>query len=520
MTIRRLAAGLLAAPALLLGTLLLGPLASTASASTASAVTAPGTTASASMPAPRLVPPGIGDPRDVTQPALPATNCATLQAQLPGRTRVFSDADEASPPDTARIQAALDACAGSGGSVLLTGGTDGSESFLSGPLIVHAGEYLVVDAGVTLFATRDATAYQEAGKATCGSIGTSSTDCNPFIAVDGSNAGVEGVLARTRHGQDWGTIDGRGDMTVLGTDTTWYQIAATATAEGLKQVNPRLIQANSADNVTFYHIRLVDAAKQHLFISKSTGATVWDIQIATPDDTYNTDGVDVDSSTDVTVADSYLMEGDDCVALTTNSAAESGITIRGLHCYGTHGLSIGSGTTYGLNSILFLGNTLNGYDAWGDLSTLDNGIRVKSYAGAGGLVTNVVYADTCMKAIANLIVINPFYDPPTGTTIPWFQSVTITRALAVHSIAGASSEIEGYSAALPTGLTLHDVNFDATAVTAQYANITLDHTDVAPSGTGVTVTTTNNGHPAPMRCTFPPFPGFPSFPSFPSFPGR
>jgi hypothetical protein len=39
---------------------------------------------------------------------------------------------------------------------LLTGGTDGAESFLSGPLIVHVGECLVVDAGVALFATRDA----------------------------------------------------------------------------------------------------------------------------------------------------------------------------------------------------------------------------------------------------------------------------------------------------------------------------------------------------------------------------
>jgi len=511
MTLRTLAAGLVAVPALLIGALA-GPTA--ASASPAGGFVAGGSVAGGSVAAatagvtagPAWMPAGIGDPRDVTQPALPATNCATLQAQLPGRTRVFSDADEASPPDTARIQAALDTCTGSGGSVLLTGGAGGAESFLSSPLTVHAGEYLVMDAGATLFATRDAAAYQQTGKATCGSIGSSGTGCNPFITVTGSNSGVEGVLARTRHGQAWGTIDGRGDMAVLGTTTSWYQIAATATAEGLKQVNPRLIQANSASNSTFYHVRLVDAAKQHLFLSKSTGATVWDIRIATPDDTFNTDGVDIDSSTDVTVANSYFMEGDDCVALTTNSLPESGITVRGMHCYGTHGLSIGSGTTFGLNSILFYRNTLNGYDIFGHLSTFDNGIRVKSFAGGGGLVTNVVYADTCMTAIQNLIVLNPFYDPPTGTTIPWFQSVTITRARAVHSVAGASSVIEGFDADVPTGLTLHDVNLDSTAVTAQDANITLDRANLAPSGTDVTVTTTDSGHPAPMHCTFPPFP--------------
>jgi len=457
-------------------------------------------------------PPAIGDRRIVTEPRLPAVTCATLAAQLPGGTREFAAADEATPPDTARIQAALDSCAGTGGSVLLAPGASGADSFLSGPLAVHTGEYLVVDAGVTLFASLDATAYQQPGKATCGSIGASGTGCVPFISVNGRDAGVEGVL---RHGRDgdrdgelWGTIDGRGDLPVLGTDTSWYQIAATATAEGLKQVNPRLIQATSADDVTFFHIRLVDSAKQHLFISKSIGATVWGIQIATPDNTFNTDGVDVDSSTEVTVADSDLMEGDDCVALTTNSSAESAVTVRGLRCYGTHGLSIGSGTTFGLDSILFWHNTLNGYDALGNLSTLDNGIRLKSFPGGGGVITNVVYADTCMRAIQNLIVLNPNYDPPTGTTIPWFKSVTIDRALAVGSVSGANSQIDGYSADFPAGVTLRDVSLDATAVTAQYASISLDRTDLTPSGPGVTVTTSSgNMPPRPMHCAFPPFPG-------------
>jgi pectin methylesterase-like acyl-CoA thioesterase/polygalacturonase len=459
---------------------------------------------------PTAAPAAIGDRRQVAEPRLPAVTCAALAAALPGGTRQFDAADEASPPDTARVQAALDSCAGSGGSVLLTPGAGGARSFLSGPLTVRTGEYLVIDAGVTLFASLDATAYQQAGKATCGSIGASGTGCAPFISVSGRDAGVAGQVRRDRDGDLWGTIDGRGDLPVLGTDASWYQLAATATAEGLKQVNPRLIQATAADDVTFFHVRLVDAAKQHLFISKSIGATVWGIQIATPDNTFNTDGVDVDSSTEVTVTGSDLMEGDDCVALTTNNAATSAVTVSGLHCYGTHGLSIGSGTTFGLDSIVFHGNTLDGYDAFGNLSTFDNGIRIKSFPGGGGVVTNVVYAGTCMTAIQNLIVLNPFYDPPIGTTIPWFQSVTITRALAVHSVAGASSQIEGFSADFPTGLTLRDVSLDATGVTAQYANITLERTDLAPAGTGVIVTASpGNQAPPAMRCAFPPFPGRP-----------
>ena len=130
-----------------------------------------------------------------------------------------------------------------------------------------------------------------------------------------------------------------------------------------------------------------------------------------------------------------------------------------------------------------------------------------SCQGGGGLVTNVAYEGTCMRAIQNLIVISPLYDPPTGTTIPWFKSVTIERAMAVHSVPGASSIIEGYSADFPTGLTLHFLHLDATDVTAQYANITLDHTNLVPAGAGVTDTTVTGGPGIPAHCTFPPFPG-------------
>ncbi|MFE9448455.1 pectinesterase family protein [Streptomyces sp. NPDC006739] len=443
--------------------------------------------------------PALGDRRVVREPRLPAT-CRTLGAELPGGTRTFGAADEAAPPDTGRIQAALDACAGTGGSVLLT--TDHAHaSFLSSPLTVREGEYLVVDAGATLYATRDAASYQQAGRATCGSIGSSSPGCGPFIHVVGRDAGVEGVR---RHGRE-GTIDGRGDQTILGTGTTWYQQADTAKAEGLKQVNPRLIQSDNADDVTFYHLTLKEAAKQHLFISQSIGATVWGIEVATPADTLNTDGVNVDSSTEVTVTRSWIMNGDDCVAMTTNNSAESAVTVSRLHCYGSHGLSIGSGTTYGLDAMLIEHNTLDGKDIWGNTSSFNNGIRVKSYPGAGGTVTNTTYRDTCMTGVQNLLVVTPNYAAATGTTIPWFKSVTIDHAKAVHSVAGASSDLEGYSADQPSGITLRDVGLDATAVTAKYARITLARTDLSPSGPGVTVTSTGGG-PTPMTCRFPAFP--------------
>jgi pectin methylesterase-like acyl-CoA thioesterase/polygalacturonase len=444
--------------------------------------------------------PSRGDQRTVTRPRIPAV-CAAVTSALPGGGRTFSAEDEAAPPDTARIQAALDSCTDTGQAVLLAAaGPD--TSFLSAPLTVHSGEFLVLDPAVTLYATLDAAAYQVPGGATCGSIGPSGTGCAPFISVSGRNAGIASALRGGREG----TIDGRGDLDILGTSTSWWDQAATAKAEGLSQVNPRLIEADKSDNFTVADITLTHPAKQHLFFRDGIGLTVWRLRDDTPPGSPNTDGVNIESSSEVTVTHSYIKNGDDCVALTANDTAVSNVTVSHNHCYGSHGLSIGSGTTFGLDNISFNRNTLVGPHAFGVEADFNDGIRIKSYLGHGGQVTNVTYAHTCMMAVQNLIDIRPNYLPPVGTSIPDYRSVTVRGATAIRSAPGATSLLEGFDATHPLGLTMSNVHFDATSVSAQYANITMSGSDLSPSGTGVTVTP-GTGSGRPLLCTFPPFPG-------------
>jgi pectin methylesterase-like acyl-CoA thioesterase len=429
----------------------------------------------------------IGDTRQVARPSIPGT-CETVTSARPSPAdQLFSDALESAAPDTARSQSALTACAGTGEAVVLAaGGAD--TAFLSAPLTIGSEEYLVIGAGVTLYASRQASDYQIAGDATCGSISASSTGCNAFISVTGVNSGIEGE-GGTGPGRDrQGTIDGRGGLPILGTSTTWWQVAATATAEGLKQVNPRLIQASGANNLTIYDLTLANSPKEHLYYKNGGGLVVWGLTVKTPDNTLNTDGIDFDSSAYGTIHDSVIQDGDDCVAMQTNNATDAHITVSGNQCYGTHGISIGSETTYGLESILVDHNTINGKDSGGTESSIAAGIRVKSYAGAGGKVTDVKYLDTTMRFLQYPIDIDPFYDPPTGTSAPDFAGIEIDGATATHSVAGAQSVLKGYSAGFPLGLTLRDVHFDATATVSQYANITAINSNLKISGPGVTVT--------------------------------
>ena len=108
------------------------------------------------------------DTRTVTEPKIPAA-CVKLEAKLvtaPGET--LKEADEANQ-DTARIQGAIDKC-GAGKAVELASGAKGTNAFLSGPLTIGEGVTLLVDKGVTLFASRDPKDYDVNGPGTCGTL--------------------------------------------------------------------------------------------------------------------------------------------------------------------------------------------------------------------------------------------------------------------------------------------------------------------------------------------------------------
>ena len=440
-----------------------------------------------------------GDPRNVGQPTIPAT-CTALSSTLAHpSSRTFTTAQETTPPDTARIQAALNSCAGSGHSVELKA-SGSNTAFLTGPLTIGSSVTLLIDAGVTLVASRNPANYQVSGSPTCGTVASSNGGCKPLITIGGSNSGVMG----TQSGGHQGLIDGRGDLDILGTSTTWWALASAA-ASGGKQNNPHLIQSNGVNNTTIFDLSLSNGPNFHIVMSGGTGFTAWGVRILTPGTARNTDGIDP-SGTNVTIANSFIEDGDDGVAIKGGSHASQNITVENNFFWGTHGISIGSETNGGVSNVLFKNNTLNGKDSSGHTAGSDNGIRIKSDSSRGGLVTTVTYNATCTTAIKFPLMFNPFYTSATGSLIPNFQNIVVNGMRSVSSASGASSELEGFSSSFPLGLTLENVQLDATSVTAKNANIAVFNTNLKPSGTGVTVTSFTGTGSVPS-CSFPSFPG-------------
>jgi polygalacturonase len=386
-----------------------------------------------------------GDSRSVSQPSFPAV-CTTLSAE-------FTTSKRSSPPssdDTSRIQSALNSCKGTGKSVVLAS-SGSNDAFFSKTLTV-SGEAVVVDSGVTLY----------------GNNGYS----GELLSVSGTNSAIMGP----------GTIDGRGDL-VSGT--------------------PRLIQAKSITNFIVYDVTIEHAGKEHLYVESGSGFTAWNLSVRTPANTKNTDGIDIDSLTNATVYGSYIEDGDDGVAIKTNSGAASNITIKNSTFHGTHGMSIGSQTFKGVTNVLWEGNTVYGSDEWGNVSTNNNGINIKSDKDCGGTVQRVTYVDTCMTGVKHLLTFNTNYGSCSGSSgTPLFTDIVVNGVYSTKSQSGDYSMFDGYSSGAPLGLTLENVDLDATTQKgSQYASVGLYKSNITPSGTGVTTFSVSGTGSVPS-CSF------------------
>jgi len=426
---------------------------------------------------------GAGDTNLPAEPTIPPA-CTTLQAAF---TAVAGTPPSEANLDTSRIQTALSGC-GSGKAVrLVTNGA--SDGFITGPLTLPAGVTLWVDAGVTLYGTRDPKVYGSA---------------SALIRVSGAGSGIVGD----------GTIDGQGGEPQIGGTQSWWDV------NGGGGTSPALIQVSGATNFTLYRITLHNSPMFHVKLS-ANGFVVWGVTIKTPSAStnsagtalsynaaHNTDGIDPgESASNGYIVCSRISDGDDHIAIKgSSSSGVSHLTIAHNHFEAGHGMSIGSEFTGGVSDINVYDLSIDGTGT-NTSGGSSNGIRIKSDASRGGLVNNVTYSDICMRDLSNPIFLTPKYSTATGSSIPQYTNIKLQN---VHVVSGGTNTpkitLEGYDAAHLNSVTLDNVVVDgvsAANVTASYTDVTLGPGNVnfMPSGTGVTVTNNISGTSTPNPCT-------------------
>jgi polygalacturonase len=411
------------------------------------------------------------DTRVVLEPKVPLI-CSSLEAKLYAKPdangRVLRDEDEAKL-DTERIQKAIDACEPGKAVELATASTCGGgagacgiaeNAFLTGPLDLREGVVLLVDKGVTVFGSRDPKVFDMAKGDEPRLCGTSSPrpkalplfslnaaarpkgGCRALINVNGAkNTGVMGE----------GTLDGRGYAKLLGKDYSWWEMARKAQPNDDLYYSTKLVTAVKADGFVLYGIHLVNSANYHVTVSGTDGFTAWGVHlntpvdkklIGTPNDARNTDGIDPGTSTNITIAHSWIDNGDDNIAV---KQGVSHMSVLDNHFYDGHGMSIGSETVLGQSFLLVDGLTE-------DHTT--SGIRIKSNVKRGGPVHDLTYRNICMTGVQNPIAISPYYTNQTvepfedpkyvGDKIPDYKSIVLENIWAETSgdvlIAGLNDE--------------------------------------------------------------------------------
>jgi len=361
---------------------------------------------------------------------------------------------------------------------------------------------LIVDGGVTVFASRNPTDYQTASTELCGSFGSAGNGCNLLLNfAKGTGSGLYG----------YGVIDARGGSTMLGgpnPGVSWWTNADNANTASLGQDNP-IIMKPGVNNFTMYKITLRNSPMFHVGWS-GTGFTAWGVKISAPFAAHNTDGIDPDG-TNITITNSSISDGDDNVAVGA-SQTSANVTVSNVNTYSGHGISVGSYTQGGLTNMLVNGVNMAGTAQDGNAT----GIRLKSAEDRGGTLQTITYENMCLKDMRNILQLNPFYNTNTGTLIPSFQNVVLQN---VHFLTPTLNTLnylvylQGHDANHISTITMNNVVFDqllpsGITPTPQYDSFTLAG-NVYPaflqslSGTGVTYsgTATSTAGTGVSACT-------------------
>jgi hypothetical protein len=451
------------------------------------------------------------DTRDVSEPTFPPS-CTSLPAQLS-----ISGGEPSSETDfdTSRIQAALNNCASGSAVELTASGTN--NAFLIQPITIPSGVTLLVDAGITVFASRNPGDYQQGSGATCGVVSNNGGGCRPLIKSTGTTG--SGIMG-------YGIIDGRGWDKLIVNGTTqsysWYSntLQAYVPRPVLNQNNFDMVDLSQANNFTFYKITLKDSPEFNIHWygqnggSVTNGLTIWGIKIISPNNISNTDGIDpTDNSANVTITDSFISNGDDNVAISSTAQGNpiSNVSITNLHTYSGFGISIGSHTEGGVNNVLVDTIVQSGYYP----NNGGAGLKIKSSSDRGGVVNNVTYQHICQQNEGAAIRIYPFYtNPSTTADIPTYSNITVRDMTILANPSGGSGSFtfQGFDANHMTTLTLNNLNVmgtpDVNAAQPQDTAITLGPGPVNPSalqqlsGTGVSYSgNVSNAAEAPYPCS-------------------
>ena len=285
--------------------------------------------------------------------------------------------------DTAAIQKALDACKTSGGMVEFPTG-----NYLSQPLTIYSKTIFKIDAGATLQASTNQMDFMKTPgdwlKAKSGG------DFIPFIG-----------------GKDLTDVTFTGGGVIDGGGAAWWGEAEKARQikSGYTLPRPNLIVIERSKNLRMENITLQNSPKFHFVPTDCEDVIITNVTILAPEHAANTDAIDP-SGRRMLITKCIIDVGDDNVAIKAGKKIpghdfeSEDITVTDCTFLHGHGMSIGSETAGGVRNVTMKNCTFE---------NTENGIRIKSQRGKGGIVENIFCDGITMSNVNPAITLTCYY---------------------------------------------------------------------------------------------------------------
>jgi polygalacturonase len=250
------------------------------------------------------------------------------------------------------------------------------------------------------------------------------------------------------------------------------------------ELRPSFVRVMESKNVLIEGLHFVGSSMWTIHLLYADNVVVRDVIIETYPGVH-TDGIGVDSSRNVRITDCYIDTGDDGIVLKSGKDADGrrvnrpteNVSISNCTVHHAHGaVTLGSETSGGIRNVVASNLTCDG---------TQEGVRIKSRRGRGGVVENIRFDNWTMRNVGLAIDVTNYYlmegevrtaeEPVSGRT-PVFRDIGVSHM----SIEGARTaiDIEGLPEMPVTGLRLTDVTASAGAGLIASHTIDLELHDV------------------------------------------
>ena len=272
--------------------------------------------------------------------------------------------------------------------------------------------------------------------------------------------------------------------------------------EAAPELRPSFIYFANSKNVLVEDVRIIGAPMFVVHLLYTENATVRNVMIeAYPGPHVN--GIVVDSSRFVRISDDYIDTGDDGIVIKAGKDADGlrvnrpseDVTIANCTVHHAHGaVTIGSETSGSIRNVV--ASNITAVDT-------ENGIRIKSRRGRGGVVEDVRFDNWTMENVGTGIVVTSYYvmggestaaEEPVSKRTPVFRNIAISNVTINHATK-AAIDIEGLPEMPISTLRLTDVfGSGKSGLLATYTDgLELRHVQVnADKGAGFAIENASN----------------------------